>query len=288
MTQTSTDRLEATQPEDSSAASAGNKKRQLVLEIAAILIALTAAVVSALAWLSAAEANASDARTEITSYANEMVQLDRAADERNGTPMTVLAEQASAVIDQYDQEELRLAPATYRVLAQYTALGTENLRLARQFGNRAVTLAQEEENTLEEIRSRRVLIDVASQEGRMEEFVAEVERALMLADRAPEEAPDYRVLQSSKRFTGALAVYSSLWAAANHENPEWCEPALKYFQDYRDVIKSQADASSLEVSRRAYRLRTHMDPDKLCGLDPQKDLYLVHFRDVWLNNPGRS
>lgn len=287
MTQAPIDHSGAANRGSSSPPNAGINKLQLSLEIVAIVVALSAAFVSVLAWRTTDEANASQARTEITTYANQMVLLDRAADERNGTQMAVLAEQAYAVIARYDPKDLGLAPATYRVLAQYTALGTENLSLAKTYADKAVALAKEEGNTLEEVRAQRALIDIASQEGDIDELVAGVDQAIRLAS-VPPGAPDYRILRNSKAFTGALAVYSTLWSAMNYgDDPRWCEQAREYFQEYRNTIHAQAGAGSLEVSRRAYRLRTHISDKELCGLRPKEDLYLSFFRDVWLKNPNR-
>jgi hypothetical protein len=217
-----------------------------------------------------------------------MVRLDREADERNLTQITVLAEQADAVIDRFGQDRLQLAPATYRVLAQYTTLVTDNRSLAGKFGAAAVAVSAQQGNTVEEIRARRALADLAAKNGDVTEMRRQVDKALELANADP-KADAAQLLRSSKNLTGAFAVYSALWAKVNGgAGPEACDAAREYFAIFRRAIARQAAAHSLEVSRRAYRLGPTGNAASLCDLDPQKDLYLKLFSDVWLGNPDRK
>src|SRR6478752_3133327 len=94
--------------------------KSLVVDVVALVVAMAAGVISILALRASDEAAASAARTEIAEYATRMVELDRLADERNDTQISVLAEQAYSVIMQYGQGRLRLAPSTFRVLATYS------------------------------------------------------------------------------------------------------------------------------------------------------------------------
>ena len=263
-------------------------KFQVIADIVAVVVALAAGVISGFALVSSNGATASTARAEITEYAGQMIQLDRAADERNTTQITVLAEQADAVIDSYRQSRLKLAPSTYRVLAQYTTLNTDNRQLAFEFGSEAVELAAEQKNLIEEIRAHRVLADLAGKNGDVQEMRNQVTIALAIADADPQDTGNTQVLRNSITFTGVFAVYSALLANINGAGPEACQAVDDYFKEFKEEIAQQAGAQSLEVSRRAYRLRNNMNSKQLCGLDPQKDLYLSDFRDVWLGNPGRS
>lgn len=266
----------------------GISKLQLVADVVAVGGAIAAVIISLFALQSSNEATASSARAEIADYANEMVRLDREADERNLTQITVLAEQADAVIDAFGQDRLHLAPATYRVLAQYTTLVTDNRALAKEFGNEAVALAEQQENTLEEIRARRALADLAAKDGDITEMRNQVDKALELANPDP-VVIGAKVLRNSKDFTGAFAVYSALWATMNGgAGPEGCDAAREYFAMFRKTIARQAASHSLEVSRRAYRLGARPNAAALCGLHPQQDLHLEKFESVWLNNPDRK
>ncbi len=268
--------------------SSGVSRLQIVADVVAVGGAIAAVIISLLALQSSNEATAGTARAEIAAYANEMVRLDREADERNLTQITVLAEQADAVIDSFGQDRLHLAPATYRVLAQYTTLVTDNRSLAKEFGDEAVAFAQQQGNTLEEIRARRALADLAAKDGDITEMRNQVDTALELANPDP-HAIGAKVLRNSKDFTGAFAVYSALWATVNGgAGPAGCDAAREYFAMFRKTIARQAASRSLEVSRRAYRLGTNPNAAALCGLHPQDDLHLRKFATVWSNNPDRK
>ncbi len=259
------------------------KRLPLILDLLAIVLAFTAGVISLFALHSSNEATANNARAEITDYAIQMIQLDRQGDERNTRQITLLAEQANAVIQTFEQDRVKLTSSTYRVLAEYTTLVTDNRALAREFGFTAVTVAQKEHNFIEEIRAYRALADVAAKDGNVEEMKGYVTKALALAETDALDSGTTQVLRTSVEFTSVFAVYSALLANINGAGPDACPVALEYFRLYEDRIHRQADFQSLEVSRRAYRLRSHMRADALCGLDPQKDLHLVAFRDIWTN-----
>lgn len=251
-----------------------------VINWLALGVSVIAVVMSGLAWGSTRAAEASAARAEIVDYAHQMVQLDREADERNVTQLTLLAEQTDAVIDQYGQNRLRLAPSTYRVLAQYTDLGTDNGTLAEAFGNAAVKQAQKDENVLEELRAYRVLASIAGQKGDTAGLESYVGKALDLAEANQNES---FVIRSSSKFTGAFAVYDALWAA-NHGGG--CDTARAYYDQFKHFVKQTADEQSLETSRRAYRLR-NFSAERLCGIS-RKDLRLDEFKIVWVNNHQRT
>lgn len=260
------------------------KKLKLLAEIVAGLAAFAAVAISILALLSSQEATASTARAEITEYATQMIEFDRAADDRNTTQVTVLAEQADAVIDSFTQDRLKLAPSTYRVLATYTTLNTDNRKLALEFGEEALAVARQERVTIEEIRAHRALADLHAKNGEIDKMRTHVSAALDLAKK--DEGPGSQVLRDSEAFTGVFAVYSALNARVRGAGQDACDAANEYFRTYQKTLDDRAARSSLEVSRRAYRLVGH--GNKICGLDYRADLHLPELAKVWENNPGRN
>ena len=272
----------ATPAESDAAQGKGKKRLQFLSEIAAF----AAVIISVFALLTSQEATAGAARAEVAGYANQMIDFDRAADIRNTTQVTVLAEQADAVIDSFGQWRLKLAPSTYRVLATYTTLNTDNRDLALEFGEEALAVARKQRVTIEEIRAHRALADLHAKNGEIDKMRSHVSAALELAEIA--KGPGSKVLRDSTSFTGVFAVYSSLLANINGAGPDACIAAREYFAKFKDDVKAQADMESLEVSRRAYRLTSNMNAPDMCGLRPQDDLHLRHFTEVWTNkNPFR-
>jgi hypothetical protein len=254
---------------------------QIAADVIAVGLAITAGIISLFALWSSNEATANNARAEITEYAIQIVHLDRQGDERNTRQITLLAEQANAVIQTFEQDRLKLTSSTYRVLAEYTTLVTDNRSLARELGMKAVEVAEEEQNFIEEIRARRALADVAAKDGNVEEMRRHVTRALELAQPDP-QAANAKVLRSSESFTGAFAVYSAILAFTMGGAPEGCDAAREYFATYEKTIANLAASESLDTSRRAYRLASHRNADSVCDLDPQEDLHLPKFHDTWV------
>lgn len=262
------------------------KKLKLVAEIIAGLAAFAAVAISILALQSSQEATAGTARAEITEYATQMIAFDRAADERNTTHVTVLAEQADAVIDSFDQKRLKLAPSTYRVLATYTTLNTDNRRLALEFGEEALAVARQEGVTIEQIRAHRALADLHAKNGEIDKMRSHVSAALELAE--IDEGPGSQVLRESVSFTGVFAVYSALYGHTKGAGKDACVAAREYFKTYKEMVHDRGARHSLEVSRRAYRLSGHWNSGDLCGLHYRDDLHLPELAGVWEANPGRS
>jgi hypothetical protein len=241
----------------------------------AVVIALGALGVSFLAYKASDDAAVGAARSEVAAYATQVVQLDRRADERSGTSITVLTEQADAVIKQYGQDRLHLAPSTYRVLAQYADLDTENRLLAKELADSALSASLEAGNAIEEVRSYRVLGDIAASEGNVRDLDVYVQKALEVTSRPNQPL----VVRGSVSFTRSFAVYDALWAARAGGG---CKMATDYFSKFEKEIKQAISAESLEASRRAYRLRA----SGLCGLD-RDELGIGVLSKVWLNNPER-
>lgn len=236
----------------------------------------------------AVSANLSTARSEITAYATQMVDLDREADERNGIQVSVMAEQANAVIAQFDESELALAPATYRVLAEISAFDVENTRLAISFAKRATLAAQADENVIEEIRAERALATISAQEGHPDQVVEHLDAAIKLS-----KASDTRAARDTDAFTRAYSVYllirASDTASKSEDRDTACELASERFEQYQADIDVAAGNESLETSRRAYLIRNHLYSDEICQ-DPSlsaSSLHIEEFVKIWRCNPER-
>lgn len=243
---------------------------------ATAVVASAALVVAFWSYGTSKEDAAGAARAEVAGYATQVVQLDYRADERSDTSITVLVEQADAVIEQYGQGRLHLPPSTYRVLAQYADLDTENRPLAQKFADAALAAAIRDGNSIEEIRSYRVLGDIDAGEGDLKGLDVNVRKSLNVANDKNQPI----AVRGSVTFTQAFAVYDALWAARVHHS---CDAAKGYFKEFYRSIEDVIKAESLEASRRAYRLRTSY----VCGLNQEK-LGISTLIKVWMNNPERQ
>jgi hypothetical protein len=281
-------------------------KTRKIVELIGVMVGIVLAAVSC--WY-AAQANAtadaanrtaeqaifSAARTEITGYAAQMVELDRAADARNGIQISVLAEQARSVLDQYGEAELRLAPATYRVLAEFAALDVENREVARNFAASAIRAAHQQKNLIEEIRAERALATSYAQDGNVTVMTQHLDRALGLS-----RSKTDKVQRDSTRFTGSQAIYLALLAAqaAEHGSKNYmdaCQSAVDYEKRFRIQLTESWKARSLEVSRRAYSVKDFgtwdevKKDDVFCGRKELsgESLHMAGFTRTWICNPVR-
>ena len=238
----------------------------MILPSIAILISLLSFVV---AW----QGRVDGARAELLEYLARIVQLDRAATRRNGHLINALAQQCDAIVRLHKPWQLRLSPTVYRMLGEYLLLDTDELSAASNMLERGIRSARRRNNNLELIRCRRAQGELAAAQFDPKKMRELFDSAINLAEsRASDTQP---AIRASKNRTYAFGIFAALVANEhNHSNPEWAQIAREYSAQLGDGMAELRARGSLEVARRAHRLK-HPTPPEF------EEIQLTEWQQLW-------